>query len=49
VHADVVRADPLDICPDVREQGEHRVDVADARHVVQDHRLAREDARGENR
>ena len=49
VDAHVVRADPLDVGPEVGDQGEHRVHVPDAGHVVQDDRLARHDTRGQDR
>ena len=47
--AHLVRPRPLGVGADVGEQGDHRVDVADARHVRQRHRLVGEQARGEDR
>ena len=41
VDADLVRPGPLDVGADVREQRDHRLDVADARHVREHDRLAR--------
>ena len=48
VDAEVVRADPLDVGPEVGDQREHRVHVPDAGHVVQDDRLARHHTRGQD-
>ena len=45
----LVRARPFDLGPDVREQRDHRVDVADARDVRQRDALVRQQARGEDR
>ena len=49
VDADVVRADPLDVGAEVVDQREHRVDVPDARDVVEHDRLGRHDTRGQDR
>ena len=49
VDPDLVLAHPLDLGADVGEELDHRLDVADARHVRQRHRLLREHARGEDR
>ena len=48
VDADVVRADPLDVGAEVVDQREHRVDVPDARDVVQHDRLGRHHTRGQD-
>jgi hypothetical protein len=48
VNVDLV-ADPLHVCADVGEELQHRFDVEDPRHVPQDDRLARQQARSENR
>ena len=45
----LVGAEPLDVGAEVVEQLDHRLDVADARHVRQRHRLVGEQARGEDR
>ena len=47
--AHLVRAGPLDVGADVDEERQHRVDVADPRDVSQRHRLARQQAGGEDR
>ena len=49
IDADVVLGGQLDLGADVREQLDHRLDVADPRHVRQLHRLRCERARGEDR
>ena len=49
LHANFVVARPLDLRADVGEQGHHRLGVADPRHVVEHHRLGRQQARGEDR
>ena len=49
VDADVVRPGPLDLRAEIREQLDHRLDVADARDVRELDRLVREQAGGENR
>ena len=49
VDAHLVRAGPLDVGAEVGEQLEHRLDVADPRHVRERHRLVGEQARGEDR
>jgi hypothetical protein len=40
--ANLVRSGPLDVGSDIREQSDHRVDIADARDVRQPDRLVRE-------
>jgi hypothetical protein len=47
--ANLVGSNPLDIRSDVREQRDHRVDVADAGHVRQRDGFVGEQARRENR
>ena len=47
--ADVVVADPLDVGAEIGEQRDHRVDVADARHVAEDDRLVGQQARRQDR
>ena len=47
--AHVVRADPLDLGAEVDEKVDHREDVEDARHVVQDDLVLGEEARSEDR
>ena len=49
VHAHLVLARPLDLGAEVAEQLDHRLDVADPRHVRELHRLVGEQARGEDR
>ena len=49
IDADVVLGRQLDIGADVHEQLDHRLDVADPRHVRQLHRLRCERARGKDR
>ena len=44
-----VRPSPRGIRAEMRDELDHRLDVADARNVSQGHRLVREQARGENR
>ena len=44
-----VVADPFGVGAEVGEQGEHRVDVADARNVAKRDRLFGEQGRGEDR
>ena len=49
VDAHLVRADPVGLRARAANEGEHRVHVADPRHVFELHRLAREQRRGEDR
>ena len=49
VDAHLVRAGPLGLGAEAVEQPEHRLDVADPRHVRERHRLVGEQARGEDR
>src|SRR5688572_5024987 len=49
VDAHLVQARPLDIHSEVADQRDHRLDVEDPRHVLQQHGLGREQAGGENR
>ena len=49
VDPNLVRAGPFDVCTEVGEQLDHRLDVANARHVRQAHLLGGEHARGEDR
>ena len=49
VHAHLVLADPLGVGTESHDQRHHRLDVADPRDVVEHDRLAREQARGEDR
>ena len=44
-----VRTEPLDFCAEVAQQLDHRLDVADPRHVAQRDGLGREQGRGEDR
>src|SRR5205085_6119744 len=48
VDANRVPAGPLDVCADVLEERDHRVDVADARDVGDADLLVREQARSED-
>ena len=47
--AHLVRAGPRDLGAELVEQVEHRLHVADARHVRERHRLARQQRRGQDR
>ena len=49
VDADLVRARPLDVGAELGEQRDHRLDVADPRHVRERHRLVGEQAGREDR
>ena len=49
VDVHLVRPDPLRVRAEIGEELDHRLDVADARHVVQRHRLAGEQRGGEDR
>ena len=49
VDAHLVRPGPRDLGAEVVEQIEHRLHVADPRHVRERHRLGREQRRGQNR
>ncbi len=49
VHAYGVRVDPLHLGAEMGEQRAHRLDIADARDVVQRHRLVGEQARRQDR
>ena len=49
VDADLVRAGPLDVCSEIGEELDHRLDVADARDVRESHLLRCEHTRSEDR
>ena len=49
MRAHLVLARPLDVCAELGHQRHHRLNVADARDVVQHHRFAGQQARGEDR
>ena len=46
---ELVGPDPGDVHPELLEDRDHRLDVADAGHVAHEHLILGEDARGENR
>ena len=49
MHSHLVRGRPIGVGAEPREQLDHRLDVADPRHVGQGHRLVGEQAPGEDR